>query len=181
MAFLRREYLVLVPFLLLIAMFLLLAPGLGWRTSVAYLAGGFCSILAGLAGMQSATHANVRTSEAARAHGQAAALRVAFGGGAVMGLSVASLGLVGIGAILLWLLGTMVDAQGIVEARIREDHLRLRDGGQLDRALRARRRRHLHQGRGRRRRPRRQGRGRHPRGRSAQPGDDRRQRRRQRR
>jgi K(+)-stimulated pyrophosphate-energized sodium pump len=114
MAFLRREYLVLVPFLLVVAVFLALAPGLGWQTSVAYLAGGFCSILSGFAGMQSATRANVRTSEAARAHGQAAALRVAFGGGAVMGLSVASLGLVGIGAIFLWLVGTMTDTPGII-------------------------------------------------------------------
>jgi K(+)-stimulated pyrophosphate-energized sodium pump len=119
MAFLRREYLVLVPFLLVVAAFLAFAPGLGWRTSVAYLAGGVCSILSGFAGMQSATRANVRTSEAARAHGQAAALRVAFGGGAVMGLSVASLGLVGLGGIFLWLLGSLTSTPGIIDfARI---------------------------------------------------------------
>jgi K(+)-stimulated pyrophosphate-energized sodium pump len=100
MAFLRREYSVLVPFLGVVAALLWYA--ISWRTSVAYLAGGFCSIFAGLAGMQAATKANVRTSEAARASGQAAALRVAFGGGAVMGLAVASLGLVGLGAILIW-------------------------------------------------------------------------------
>jgi K(+)-stimulated pyrophosphate-energized sodium pump len=120
MAFLRREYLVLVPFLLIVATFLWIAPGLGWETAVAYIAGGTCSVLAGFAGMQSATRANVRTSEAARASGQAAALRVAFGGGSVMGLSVASLGLVGIGAIFLWLLGTMVLSDGsIVDEGIR--------------------------------------------------------------
>ena len=119
MAFLRREYLVLVPFLLIVAAFLWIAPGLGWQTAVAYIAGGTCSVLAGFAGMQAATHANVRTSEAARASGQAAALRVAFGGGSVMGLSVASLGLVGIGGIFLWLLGTMVLSDGsIVNAGI---------------------------------------------------------------
>jgi K(+)-stimulated pyrophosphate-energized sodium pump len=112
MAFLRREYSVLVPFLLVVAVFLAYAPGLGWQTSVAYITGGVCSILSGFAGMQSATRANVRTSEAARGSGQAAALRIAFNGGAVMGLSVASLGLVGIGAILLWLLSTMVAADG---------------------------------------------------------------------
>jgi K(+)-stimulated pyrophosphate-energized sodium pump len=100
MAFLRREYSVLVPFLGVVAALLWYA--ISWRTSVAYLAGGFCSIFAGLAGMQAATKANVRTSEAARASGQAAALRVAFDGGAVMGLAVASLGLVGLGAILIW-------------------------------------------------------------------------------
>ena len=102
MAFLKREYMVLLPFLLVVAALL------GWaispRTAMAYLAGGISSVLAGLAGMQAATRANVRTSEAARAEGQASALQIAFNGGAVMGLSVASLGILGIGAIftLLW-------------------------------------------------------------------------------
>ncbi len=101
MAFLRREYLVVLPFLLVVGG--LLAAALSWRTGVAYLAGGICSVIAGYAGMHAATHANVRTSEAARATGQAAALRAAFGGGAVMGLAVAGLGLAGIGAVTLWL------------------------------------------------------------------------------
>jgi len=100
MTFLRREYTVLVPFLLVVAA--LLAWAVGWRTGIAYIAGGACSILAGLGGMEAATRANVRTSEAARAHGQSVALRVAFSGGAVMGLCVASLGLVGIGGVTLW-------------------------------------------------------------------------------
>jgi K(+)-stimulated pyrophosphate-energized sodium pump len=102
MAFLRREYMVLAPFLLVVAA--LLAWAIGPMTAAAYLGGGICSILAGLFGMQAATRANVRTSEAARAHGQASALQVAFNGGAVMGLSVASLGILGIGAAfsLLW-------------------------------------------------------------------------------
>ena len=104
MAFLRREYSALAPFLAVVAALLMMA--IGWRSAVAYLAGGTCSILAGLAGMQAATRANVRTSEAARGRGQAAALRIAFNGGAVMGLSVASLGLVGIGAIHLFFGGT---------------------------------------------------------------------------
>jgi len=101
MAFLKREYLVVLPFLAAVAVLLSLA--LTWRTGVAYLAGGICSVIAGYAGMHAATKANVRTSEAARAHGQAAALRVAFGGGAVMGLAVAGLGLAGIGAVTIWL------------------------------------------------------------------------------
>ena len=102
MAFLKREYMVLVPFLLVVAG--LLAWAISGRTALAYLGGGVSSILAGLAGMQAATRANVRTSEAARAEGQASALQVAFNGGAVMGLSVASLGILGIGALftLLW-------------------------------------------------------------------------------
>ena len=102
MAFLKAEYIVLLPFLLVVAALLWLA--IGPRAAMAYLAGGISSVLAGLAGMQAATRANVRTSEAARAEGQASALQIAFNGGAVMGLSVASLGILGIGAIftLLW-------------------------------------------------------------------------------
>ncbi len=98
MAFLRREYTILVPFVIVVAglLFWLVGP----RTSVAYGLGAVCSILAGFFGMQAATKANVRTSEAARAEGQAKALRVAFSGGAVMGTAVAALGLVGIGLVL---------------------------------------------------------------------------------
>src|SRR3989441_6027315 len=62
--------------------------------------------------MSAATHANVRTAEAARASGQAAALRVAFSGGAVMGLAVASLGLLGIGLVLHTWLGLAGDDAG---------------------------------------------------------------------
>lgn len=97
MAFLRREYTYLIPFLAVVAV--LLGFAISWNTAGAYVAGGVCSILAGFAGMTSATRANTRTSEAARASGQSMALRVAFSGGAVMGLSVASLGLLGIGAV----------------------------------------------------------------------------------
>ncbi|MCC7001953.1 MAG: sodium-translocating pyrophosphatase [Gemmatimonadaceae bacterium] len=100
MAFLKREYTVLLPFLLVVAG--LLGWAVGKETAVAYVLGGVCSVAAGWAGMTSATKANVRTSEAARASGQAAALRIAFGGGAVMGLAVASLGLLGIAVIFLW-------------------------------------------------------------------------------
>jgi K(+)-stimulated pyrophosphate-energized sodium pump len=101
-AFLRREYLVLVPFVAIVAG--LLAAGLDWQTAVAYIGGAASSILAGLFGMNAATRANVRTAEAARASGQAKALRIAFNGGAVMGLAVASLGLLGIGLVLRFFL-----------------------------------------------------------------------------
>src|SRR5688572_17347482 len=79
MAFLKREYIVLVPFILIVAG--LLAFTVGTPTAIAYVVGGLCSIAAGWAGMTGATKANVRTAEAARAKGQAAALRIAFGGG----------------------------------------------------------------------------------------------------
>jgi len=99
MAFLRAEYVILLPFVGVVAVLL------GWavapQTAMAYVAGAACSIAAGLFGMQAATRANVRTSEAARVGGQGPALRVAFNGGAVMGLSVASLGLLGIGLVFL--------------------------------------------------------------------------------
>ena len=108
MAFLRREYSVLLPFIALVAA--LLGWALEWRTSVAYVAGALCSIAAGLFGMSAATRANVRTAEAARSSGQAKALRVAFNGGAVMGLAVASLGLLGIGAIARAFFGVGFDA-----------------------------------------------------------------------
>jgi K(+)-stimulated pyrophosphate-energized sodium pump len=98
LAFLRREYIVLGPFVLAVA--LLLYWAIGWRTAAAYVGGGLCSVLAGLFGMNAATRANVRTAEAARVDGQALALRVAFSGGAVMGLAVASLGVLGIGVVL---------------------------------------------------------------------------------
>ena len=106
MAFLKREYTVLLPFVLVVAILLSLA--VGWRTAVAYVAGAACSILAGFFGMTAATRANSRTSEAARAHGQGPALRMAFFGGSVMGLSVASLGLLGIGIVFLWVGRTAV-------------------------------------------------------------------------
>jgi K(+)-stimulated pyrophosphate-energized sodium pump len=97
MAFLRREYTVLAVFLLVVAALLFWA--LSFLTSLAYITGALSSIGAGYFGMSAATKANVRTSAAARDEGQGKALRVAFFGGAVMGLSVASLGLLGIG---LW-------------------------------------------------------------------------------
>lgn len=104
MTFLRREYTVLLPFLGVIA--ILLGLLIGWPTAFAYLGGGACSVLAGFFGMKSATRANSRTTEAARTSGQGMALRVAFNGGAVMGLSVASLGLLGIGLVMRIFLGS---------------------------------------------------------------------------
>jgi len=103
MAFLKREYKVLAVFIVVVFCLMLTAEGLGWRTGVAFIGGAFCSIFAGLFGMQAATKANVRTSEAARSKGIAAALFVSYSGGAVMGLAVASLGLLGVGiAYLVW-------------------------------------------------------------------------------
>ena len=102
MAFLRREYSMLAVFVVIVAALL------GWAvsglTALAYVVGALCSVCAGFFGMTAATRANVRTSAAANQQGQGKALRIAFFGGAVMGLSVAALGLAGIGA-LYWFLG----------------------------------------------------------------------------
>ncbi len=100
MAFLRREYTILAGFVAVVA--LLLAWSLNWETAAAFLGGAICSTAAGLSGMRAATEANVRTTAAAKESGQGAALLVAFNGGAVMGVAVASLGLVGVGLFFLW-------------------------------------------------------------------------------
>ncbi|MBE0599657.1 MAG: sodium-translocating pyrophosphatase [Desulfuromonadales bacterium] len=95
MAFLRREYMVLAVFIVFV--FLLIMMGINLQTAVSFLGGALCSMLCGFIGMKAATAANVRTTEAARASGQSKALMVSFNGGAVMGLSVASVGLIGVG------------------------------------------------------------------------------------
>jgi K(+)-stimulated pyrophosphate-energized sodium pump len=100
MAFLRREYTLLLGFVVVIGCLLFFA--VSQETAYAYLAGSVCSVLAGFFGMKSATRANVRTSAAANQDGTGKALRVAFFGGAVMGLSVAALGLLGIVAIYIF-------------------------------------------------------------------------------
>jgi len=95
MTFLKREYTVLAVFI--VAVFFLIVLGMGFQTALAFVGGALCSMLCGFIGMKAATRANVRTAEAARASGQGSALMVAFNGGAVMGLSVASMGLIGVG------------------------------------------------------------------------------------
>jgi len=95
MVFLKREYSILIVFIAIV--FSLLSWKIGINTGIAFVSGAFCSMLAGVFGMKAATRANVRTAAAAKDSGQAEALKVAFTGGAVMGMSVASLGLVGVG------------------------------------------------------------------------------------
>lgn len=99
MAFLFREYRYLAVFAVIV--FMVLAWFIGWKTAVCFLGGGSCSVLAGYFGMQVATKANVRTTEAART-GMSKAIEIAFSGGAVMGMSVAGLGVLGLGAMFLF-------------------------------------------------------------------------------
>ena len=98
MVFLKRENSYLFRFILVVCVLLLFVS---YRTTFAFLCGAICSMLAGLFGMIAATRANVRTAEAARSEGLSRALFTAFLGGEVMGLSVASLGLIGISLIFL--------------------------------------------------------------------------------
>ncbi len=101
MTFLKKEYTILVGFLIVVA--ILLAVGLGKLTAVCYIAGAIISMLCGFIGMKAATKANVRTAEAAAKEGQGSALCVAFFGGSVMGMTVASLGLIGVATAYLLL------------------------------------------------------------------------------
>jgi K(+)-stimulated pyrophosphate-energized sodium pump len=107
MVFLNREYKLLAYFVG--GVFLVLVTvistqkgiGVGFWTGVAYVFGAGCSMLAGYFGMNAATTSNVRTAQAANDGGQAKALNIAFNGGAVMGLCVASLGLLGVGGLFM--------------------------------------------------------------------------------
>jgi len=103
MAFLKREYTWVSVFVVVMAV--LIAALLDWGRpwgAIAYIFGAALSALAGFVGMRIATAANSRTTEAARVGGIPAALPVAFRGGAVMGFTVAGLGLLGVG-VAFWL------------------------------------------------------------------------------
>ena len=103
MAFLKKEYSILIIFIAVV--FIVLGLLLGeWRTSVAFITGAFCSMLAGFSGMSAATKGNSRTAEAATKFGQAKALNVSYFSGSVMGLAVAGLGLLGLG-FWFWIYG----------------------------------------------------------------------------
>ena len=104
MVYLKRQYTILLVFIVLI--FILLSIFINVPTGIAYVGGAVSSMLAGFFGMKAATKANVRTAQAANLYkpDTAKSLSIAFLGGSVMGLSVASIGLVGIG-IFFYLYG----------------------------------------------------------------------------
>lgn len=99
MAFLRREYRAMAFVVLVIVV--ILGLFINWLTAGLYVLGALFSVLAGFFGMQVATKGNVRTANAARESGMSKALKVAFRSGAVMGLSVVGLGLLGLGGIFV--------------------------------------------------------------------------------
>ena len=101
MAFLFAEYKVLAIFVVVVGAVLAWLNDI--ETAIAFFAGAIASVLAGFSGMRAATSANGRTAMAAKNDGQAGALAVSYNGGAVMGLSVGGLGLLGISLVAFWL------------------------------------------------------------------------------
>ena len=110
MAFLKAEYRILGIFVAAVGALLFVLNDA--ETTIAFFAGALASVAAGFSGMRAATSANGRTAMAAKSGGQPAALAVSYNGGAVMGLSVGGLGLLGISLIAWWLGAGDVAASG---------------------------------------------------------------------
>ncbi len=111
MAFLKAEWKVLSYFVVIVGILLaILAMGnkeSDWTISISFVVGAVMSALAGYIGMKAATQANVRTAQAARTS-LSKALNVSFTGGAVMGLGVAGLAVLGLGSVFIILLYAFV-------------------------------------------------------------------------
>ena len=100
LAFLGREYRILALFVVVVAVILGVVPALGWLISLAFVFGAICSGLAGFIGMSIAIRANSRTAAAVQKslnHG----LRVSFRSGAVMGMCVVGIGIIGLSILYL--------------------------------------------------------------------------------
>ena len=114
MVFMKSEYSRLAIFCV-ICIIAIASSDLGMNTAMAFLLGALCSGSAGYFGMFTATHANVRTAVAANTKGAAKALQIAFFGGSIMGLTVAAMGLFGIGLLYHFFAGdahTIHDIEG---------------------------------------------------------------------
>ena len=111
MVFMASEYKRLAIFCLICI--IALYASLGADTAISFTLGALCSGVAGYIGMYSATKANVRTAVAANTKGAAAALNIAFFGGSIMGLTVASMGLLGIGTLYFFMGGTVHGIEAI--------------------------------------------------------------------
>ena len=112
MVFMHREYKLLLAFAAVLIVGILVSP-LGTNTAIAFVAGAVSSATAGYLGMYAATKANVRTAVAANTEGAASALNIAFYGGPLMGLCVASLGLLGLGGLYYYFGGDPHTAHAI--------------------------------------------------------------------
>ncbi|MCB0351032.1 MAG: sodium-translocating pyrophosphatase, partial [Bdellovibrionales bacterium] len=97
MTFLKAEYSKILIFVVVVGG--LVFWGLGMDTAISFVIGAISSGLAGFIGMKAATKGNVRTAAAAKDHGVGQALLVSFNSGSVMGLAVASLGLIALGGL----------------------------------------------------------------------------------
>jgi K(+)-stimulated pyrophosphate-energized sodium pump len=95
LAFIHREYRTLAIVVVVVAIILAVVPALGWRMAVAFVFGAICSMGAGYAGMNMALRTNSRTCAGAQ-KSLNQGLRVSFRGGAVMGLTVVSIGIIGL-------------------------------------------------------------------------------------
>lgn len=111
LTFMKREYKILSIFVIIV--FFALFAMLGINTAICFLVGALCSACAGYIGMYTATKSNVRTTIAAHTKGASDALSVAFFGGSIMGLCVASLGLLGLGVLYLFFGGDTESANAI--------------------------------------------------------------------
>lgn len=111
MAYLSQQALYILPFAAVV--FLLIWLGLGFDSAMAYVLGAGSSLLAGYLGMRAATICNVRTAQAASDGKMSDALEVAFNGGGVMGMSVASLSVIGLG-LLFFIFGSPAEAEPII-------------------------------------------------------------------
>jgi K(+)-stimulated pyrophosphate-energized sodium pump len=106
MVFMNSEYKRLAIFCI-VCITAIAVSDLGMNTALAFLLGAVCSGSAGYWGMYTATHANVRTAVAANTSGAAEALNIAFFGGSIMGLTVAAMGLFGIGILYYFFAGDL--------------------------------------------------------------------------
>ena len=124
MTFLVREYKLIIPFVLGIGVLLTVlgfipqlngAEGIGWKAAICFIIGAIFSGAAGWVGMFIATKANARTAIKARDEGMPGALRLAFSGGAVLGLSVVGFGLLGLAAITFVVYAIMGDIEAPIQ------------------------------------------------------------------
>ena len=109
LAFMKTEYKYLFVFIVVLVVLVWMTEGLGPYTAISVIVGAVCSSIAGFIGMYAATKANVRTATAAQKDGAAAALTVSFYGGSIMGLCVASLGLIGLGGLYFFYIPAEID------------------------------------------------------------------------
>jgi K(+)-stimulated pyrophosphate-energized sodium pump len=96
MTFLREEYKIILYMVFAISLFLIFVAQ-AFACAVAFIIGALFSMTTGYIGMNAATMANVRTTMAAKEHGESKAFNMAFFGGGVMGFAVASFGIIGLG------------------------------------------------------------------------------------